>query len=242
MRSPSDDTTSRARIRDAAIALFGAHGIDGVSVRRIAEAAEASPALVIHHYGSKDGLRRACDEHIVARVVGRKRDAIDAADGDLVSAMQSWLAEGDARRPHFDYLARMILDGSPTADALFDALVDRTSAMLEAGREAGTITPSSDPRATAAVLAAYGLMPLLLERHLGRALGEPGLTPGAIRRMTIPTLELYTYGLYSDTSMIDAARAALAGEPDTGPRLRSDKGPGEPNQDPDPPVLFRLHP
>lgn len=242
MRSTLEDTTSRSRIRDAAIALFGAHGVDGVSVRRIAEAADASPALVIHHFGSKEGLRRACDEHIVARVVGSKRDAIDAADGDLVSAMQAWLADSDAHRPHFDYLARMILDGSPAGDALFDALVDRTAAMLDAGRSAGSIAPSSDPRVTAALLAAYGLMPLLLERHLGRSLGEPGLTPAAIRRMTIPTLEIYTHGLYPDTSMIDAARAALDGEPQTARPPHSDKGAGEPNQDPDPPVLFRLHP
>ncbi|MDO9590551.1 MAG: TetR family transcriptional regulator, partial [Microcella sp.] len=36
MRSPSPDLTTRARIRDAALALFGAQGFTGTSVRAIA--------------------------------------------------------------------------------------------------------------------------------------------------------------------------------------------------------------
>jgi hypothetical protein len=66
-------------------------------------------------------------------------------------------------------------------------------------------------------------------------LGEPGLTPALIARMTLPTLELYTHGLYQTTDVLDAATAALAGRPDTTRGPRSDKGAGDPNQDPDPP-------
>ena len=59
----SADMTAVARIRDAAIELFGSRGFD-VGVRAIAEAAGVSPGLVIHHFGSKDGLRKACDDYI----------------------------------------------------------------------------------------------------------------------------------------------------------------------------------
>jgi hypothetical protein len=67
--------------------------------------------------------------------------------------------------------------------------------------------------------------------------------------MTVPTLELYTHGLYADDRLLEAARAALAGDDATAgraapdatvpgdvPSVRSDKGPGNPNQDPDPPI------
>jgi AcrR family transcriptional regulator len=54
----SADLTAAARIRDAAIEQFGQHGF-GVGLRTIAEAAGVSAALVIHHFGSKDGLRKA---------------------------------------------------------------------------------------------------------------------------------------------------------------------------------------
>jgi hypothetical protein len=54
--------------------------------------------------------------------------------------------------------------------------------------------------------------------------------------MTLPTLELYTHGLYSSTAILEAASAALAGSPETSRGPRSDKGAGDPNQDPDPPA------
>jgi AcrR family transcriptional regulator len=72
MRSTgSDDLTTRARIRDAAIVLFGRDGFPATSVRAIATAAAVSPALVLHHFGSKDELRAACDTYIVEASLGR---------------------------------------------------------------------------------------------------------------------------------------------------------------------------
>jgi len=41
--------------------LFAARGVSAVSIRDVAEAAGVSPSLVIHHYGSKDGLRVAVE-------------------------------------------------------------------------------------------------------------------------------------------------------------------------------------
>src|SRR5689334_13857642 len=37
--------------------LFAAHGPDAATIRQIATAAGLSPALVVHHSGSKEGLR-----------------------------------------------------------------------------------------------------------------------------------------------------------------------------------------
>jgi TetR/AcrR family transcriptional regulator, regulator of cefoperazone and chloramphenicol sensitivity len=65
MRSVPDDRTARAAIRDEALRLFADHGPDGVTVRQIAAAAGVSPGLVLHHFGSKEGLRRAVDEHVL---------------------------------------------------------------------------------------------------------------------------------------------------------------------------------
>src|ERR1017187_1218204 len=68
MRSLPDDRTSRAVIRDEALRLFAASGPDAVTIRDVARAAGVSPALVVRHYQSKDGLRGAVDDH-VARVL-----------------------------------------------------------------------------------------------------------------------------------------------------------------------------
>ncbi len=48
--------TAREVVRDEGLRLFVAHGPDAVTVRQIAAAAGVSPALVVHHFGSKEGL------------------------------------------------------------------------------------------------------------------------------------------------------------------------------------------
>src|SRR4029450_2363894 len=63
-RAPPD-TTGRARIRDPALEQFALHGFEGATIRDIAEAAGVSPGLVQHHFRSKEGLRRACDEAVL---------------------------------------------------------------------------------------------------------------------------------------------------------------------------------
>ena len=52
---------AHARIIDAAIDQFGRHGFD-TGLGAVAEAANVSQVLVLHHFGSKEGLRKACDD------------------------------------------------------------------------------------------------------------------------------------------------------------------------------------
>ena len=56
----ADAKATRARILDAAVEMFSKQGLDGASVRGIARRAEVSPAMVHHHFGSKEGLYEAC--------------------------------------------------------------------------------------------------------------------------------------------------------------------------------------
>ena len=56
----------REELIDAALAVFGAKGIDGASIKDIAVAASVTPGLLYHYFDSKedlvalilDGLRR----------------------------------------------------------------------------------------------------------------------------------------------------------------------------------------
>ena len=57
MSTPADIRPhSRVAIRDAAVRLFAARGFAGTSVRDIAGDAGVDAALVIRHFGSKEGL------------------------------------------------------------------------------------------------------------------------------------------------------------------------------------------
>lgn len=229
MRSTrSDDLSTRARIRDAAIALFGQRGFAETSVRTIAQRAGVSAALVIHHFGSKDELRSDCDDFVVDSFLSEK----DELTGEHPSnAMQSWLSDVDQFGPYIDYLARMLTDSSAAGDHLFDALLSATARMLDKQKQLGIVRQSTDPEVTALYVTLYGIVPLVLRQHVARALGGPALDAAVLRRSTLPILDLYTNGLYTDSRILDAARDAL--ERTAGPS--SDKGENDPNQDPDPP-------
>ena len=73
-----DDQTTRARIRDAAIEVFGRDGF-ATGVRAIATAAGVSPGLVNHHFGSKNGLRQVCDGYVLDVV----REICDLVSGPV---------------------------------------------------------------------------------------------------------------------------------------------------------------
>lgn len=230
MRSAdADDLSTRARIRDAAILRFGRDGYDATSVRAIAAEAGVSPALVIHHFGSKDALRGACEAFIVEELFDRK-SLLDSPR--LSDELQRWLGDVERFRPWLDYLARMLTSTTPAANRLFDAMLASTRDMLAEQTDAGAIRASDDPEMRAIVVALSGLATLTLSHQLSRVLGAPVFGTEVVRRMTIPTLEIYTHGLYTDDRYLLAAREAL--ERTAGPR--SDKGENDPNQDPDPPA------
>ncbi|WP_396656999.1 TetR/AcrR family transcriptional regulator [Microbacterium sp.] len=207
MRSASDagDLTMRARIRDAAVEIFAESGFDRATVRAIAARAGASPALVLHHFGSKAALRRACDEHVVSSLLADRTAAAEPGTG-----MAAVFAKLQDDRPRLDYLARLLAEPGDLGAKTFDALLAHTRAFI---RDIAEKDPSrfSDPDATALLLTAYGLAPLVLQSHLARNLGADPLSPEGAGRLAVPGLELLTHGVYPDDSLLTAAKAALAG-------------------------------
>lgn len=228
MRSASDDLTTRARIRDAAVARFGGQGFAATTLRQIAEDAGVSAALIVHHFGSKDGLREECDRFVVRSVLDDKEEVMGA---DAAAMMRAALDSPEKYGPMLDYLARMLTDDSDASDRLFDAFLTGTRRMMQGQITSGLMREPSDLEVTAVYLTLYGLGPVVLQRQLTRAFGEKRLSPGLLERSTLPVLEMFTHGLYTDDRLLVAARDALARR--SGPR--SDKGENDPNQDPDPP-------
>ncbi|TXK19749.1 TetR family transcriptional regulator [Homoserinibacter sp. GY 40078] len=203
------DLTAIARIRDAAVRLFGSQGVERTSVRQIADAAGVSPALVIHHYGSKDALRGACDDWVVEWVARENTEYASARGASAIALIQQAVADGERYRPLLDYLARMLTADGDRSAALFDRFVDETEAMIAAGVADGTMNRSSDPRIQALIITLNGMSTLVMRAHLERNLGGGLLDAAGLARLTLPMLELYTDGLYSNSQMLEVARAAL---------------------------------
>lgn len=62
----------RAQILDAAVAVATAERLDGLTVRKVAEAAQLSPGLVFFHFGSKEQLLLDLLERVLEQIIGRR--------------------------------------------------------------------------------------------------------------------------------------------------------------------------
>jgi AcrR family transcriptional regulator len=211
MRSASEDRSTKERIRDAAIRLFGRDGFAATTVRSVAADAEVSPGLVIHHFGSKAGLRQACDEFVITGAAARSTDKADP--GKVRAMLQDYLADPDQYAGEIAYVRQSLADQSGPGDQFFDSVVRQTRRLLRDGAADGSVRAFSDTDAAAVVIAANSLAILLLGRNMARVLGTSDLGPDMMRRITVPTLELYTYGFYTGTAFLDAARSVMPLQP-----------------------------
>jgi AcrR family transcriptional regulator len=205
--------TAAARIRDAAIEQFGEHGF-GVGLRSIAEAAGVSAALVIHHFGSKDGLRKACDDYIAEEIRSTKSEAMNSSDPATWFAQ---MAEIEEYAPMMAYLVRSMQAGGELARTFWLTMLDNARGYLDEGVSSGILKPSRDPAARAKYLAITGGGGFLLYIQMHE-------TPTDLRavlrdyaqEMVLPALEIYTDGLMTDGHMYEAflAQAEQEGESD----------------------------
>ncbi len=194
--SRPDDRSTPARIRDAALACFAEAGFRATTVRAVAVRAGVSPALVIHHFGSKERLREACDAFVTGFVRARKIEAMKAGPGlDPLSLLR----DDDDRLPLLAYLARALQDGSPQVAALVDEMIADAEAVLAAGMASGTVRPLDHPRGVAAVLTLWSLGALVLHEHVKRALGAdltgPMSTAALGAGYAVPAMEILTHGI-----------------------------------------------
>lgn len=195
----SGDEGGAVRIRDAALELFGSAGAGRVSLRAIAARAGVSPALVVHHFGSKDGLRRACDAYVGSLVRGDPEGSGGLDDPAGLAAVL------EATTPVRRYMARAFLDGTPEAAALFDEIVDVTEPWLEQGVRDGRIQPAEDPRARAALYVTWLLAPLAFDAHLSRVLGVTDIHDmDTTLRYARVSIGMLTHGVFTDDQALAA--------------------------------------
>jgi AcrR family transcriptional regulator len=201
MRSVPPDLTARALIRNAALRLFAELGPDRVSLRRIAAEAGVSHGLVVHHFGSKEGLRIVVDAYVVdvfdelvAEMAGGPGADPFSEQGreSLVAALIERLPPDS---PVPAYLRRVLLDGGEAGRELFGRLYALTRGALEVMAQNGYADPGEDPSVRAAFLLANDLAMLLLRDQIALATGLDPLSPEGIRRWGQEVLAVYSHGL-----------------------------------------------
>ena len=176
--------------------LFAERGAAQVTIREIAAEAGISPSLVIHHYGSKEGLREAVDTRVIglvdALVTGLTTSASSVASASLGAALSTEL-ERDPLLPA--YLRRLLIDGGQPATTLFRRLYDAVLSGFGALEAAGFVRSSSDAEIRAAFLLVNDLAVVLLRDQLHEVIGIDPLARSGMERWTAQVLEVYTRGV-----------------------------------------------
>lgn len=202
MVSPRD-TTAKAQIRNCALELFAARGFDAVTVRDVAACAEVSPALVLHHFASKQGLREAVDAHVVtmfdellARAVADPEAFATGRPQMIQSFAELFVTSLPAGSPIATYLGRLLLTADPPGRALFRTWFELSRQAMDAMEAAGFAQPTPDRDARAAFLLANDLAMILLHHQIADVLGDDPLTRDGMGRWASVAFDTYLNGVF----------------------------------------------
>lgn len=194
-----EDMTARARIRDAALLHFGEHGFDRATIRGIAETAGVAASLLRHHFGSKQGLRDACDEYLV-KTIRRLNSQIEDAGMSAAGNLRPVTSLGRYQR----YMARTLTEGG--AEWLFDEIVKLNERWLAETDKNRPDPPTGDRKLRAAVRTAMALSIAVLFEHVSRYVDADPLSSDGEMLLMQALLDIHSH------PMLTVQEAAAASE------------------------------
>ncbi len=201
MRSILPEFTAQEAIRRVAMDLFAERGAERVTIRDIAAAAGVSPALVIHHYGSKDGLEQAVDARVVELLEQLFADVAGTMGERSAASITELLSDGLDAEPHLlGYLQRILVNGGATADLVFRRLFEVTQAAMSHLDELGVLRPAVDPAVRSAFLLANDLGMILLRDQIAAVLGTDPLAGEGLATWSEQVLDVYAHGIMADSA------------------------------------------
>jgi len=214
------DLTARARIVDAAIAVFADQG-SSASVRSIASAAGVSAALITHHFGTKEALKAECDQRVLDSYTELKMAGIASPAASLAMLDEADEAESQRMAAMIAYMLRAFLDGGDTAREFYRRLLVQISDIMHVAVDQGMVRPECVDDAHLRYLAAMNLGFMVVQyvidppaksvdfmRHL---LADPSVMDAMV--------DVFTHGVFVDDQILTVFRqstglpeAAMDGE------------------------------
>ena len=219
VRTERGDLRAAAVIRDAAARLFAERGAAAVTIREIAATAGVSPGLVMHHYGSKEGLQDAVDRRAAAFFEEMLGELGRVGEEGGSASLAELLAVRLKDEPVLvNYVRRLLLDGGDAADALFSRLFEATEAGIRVLVDAGVIRPAADGRTRTAFLLANDLSLLMMRRQIARVTGTDPLARDGLAAWTAVVMDVYARGIFA----APPGAAVPPGQPEGQPVTRED--------------------
>ncbi len=145
---------TRARILDAALAEFAAHGLAGARVDEIAARAGANKRMLYAYFGAKEDLWLAALEasYAAKRAEEERLDVTHLPPGEAMARLVAFNLRYTARHPEFVALLNQenihraaYLRRSADVPALYSPLTARLREVLARGAQAGLFRRDVDP-------------------------------------------------------------------------------------------------
>jgi len=200
----AQDTTAKAQIRECGLRLFAERGFDLVTVRDIAACAQVSAGLVLHHFGSKQGLRDAIDAHVVALFDTMHADAASNPDAfaagephTVANFAEVFAAQVPAGSPIPPYISRLLLSGDDLGKRLFRQWFEMSKVTLDVMDANGNLEPTPDREFMAAFMLVNDLAMILLHDHVADVTGTDPLAPDGMQRWASTAFSVYLNGAFT---------------------------------------------
>lgn len=179
----------------------------GTSLKVIAAEAGVSQTLILHHFGSKEGLREACDRRVIDDIRSQIRESAESGTRFDVLGTLRRRQEGQAWA--LRYLARALTEGGESVETLVDELAEASVAATEQSVAQGIYEPTAYPRERALVLVIWSLGAVALHRHVERLLGaDLAGSPEDLVPYLRGATEILAGGLFTE-EMHDRVRTAI---------------------------------
>ncbi|MBT5398366.1 MAG: TetR/AcrR family transcriptional regulator [Micrococcales bacterium] len=176
-----------------AVQMFAADGFQKTSLRSIAKQAGVSPALMIHHFGTKDKLIDLAIVNTLGDWVAKEKLAMLDDQENQLSSWQSIMEQGATP---LNFFRQVLIAGGKYAGRLFDVAVLESEALLKTVAENGHLKKVSDHHVTAILMTLSGMGSLILMEHIERHLGGSIASREVAHKLMVANNEMLQDGIF----------------------------------------------
>ena len=185
--------TTRDQLLSIATEMFAENGFAGTSLRSIAKQAEVSPALLVHHFGTKDALVKEAISKTLGDWVADEKAAMLDDESHQVENWQSLAAKGTTS---LNFFRQALLAGGEYSQRLFDAAFLESEALLDQMQAVGRLKDISDKQTTALMMTISGLGSVLFMSQIEQTLGGPISSDQVASRLVNANQEMMQDGVF----------------------------------------------
>lgn len=189
--------TTREQLLKFAVEMFAEKGFAETSLRAISKRAEVSPALLIHHFGTKDALvKEAISKTLGSWVAGEKAAVLD----DESNQVQNWQTFMEKGATPLNFFRQVLLAGGEYSQRLFDAAVSESEVLLDQMQSVGRLREISDKQTTALIMAVSGLGSVLLMSQIEKSMGGSISSDQVASKLMNSNSEMLRDGIFKPAS------------------------------------------